>query len=321
MKRRTALLAAGTATVIAVVVAGGVATSQAAVAPKAAVAGGAPYIYPAVGGKVDPVAAMKKTGVKAFTLAFILAKGKKQCTPAWDGSAPITSAAHKTRINAIRAAGGDIVISFGGFSGNKLGNACSNETTLAAAYQQVIDAYKLKVIDIDMEHGDGDPANQDEVKQSVKVLKALKIVKQKNPGITTVITLGTDKTGLPGPEAAVLKQAAQNGDPVDIWTIMPFDFGGGGTNMGQLSIQASEGLHKQLKAAFPGKSDAEIYAQQGISSMNGKTDVPGEFVSVGDFNAMLGYCTAHNLARYTYWELNRDNGNLDYTKVIGKFKG
>src|SRR4029453_11290895 len=139
MKRRTVLLAGGAATLIAAVVAGGVATSEAAVKPKAAVAGGAPYIYPAVGGKVDPAAAMKKTGVRAYTLAFILAKGG--CNPAWDGSAALTSAPHKNRINSIRAAGGDIVISFGGFSGPKLGNACANETALAGAYQKVIDAY------------------------------------------------------------------------------------------------------------------------------------------------------------------------------------
>jgi hypothetical protein len=117
-----------------------------------------------------------------------------------------------------------------------------------------------------------------------------------------------------------VKQAPKYGDPVDIWTIMPFDFGGNGKDMGKLSIQASEGLHKQLKKAFPAKSDAQIYAQQGISSMNGKTDV-GENVSVDNFNAMLGYCQAHKLARFTYWELNRDTKNLDYTKVIGQFKG
>ena len=318
MKRRTVLLAGGAATLIAAVVAGGVATSEAAVKPKAAVAGGAPYIYPAVGGKVDPVAAMKKTGVKAYTLAFILAKGG--CNPAWDGSAALTSAAHKNRINSIRAAGGDVVISFGGYSGPKLGNACSNETQLAAAYQKVIDAYQLKVIDIDLE--DGGPANQNEVGQSQKVLKALKIVKQKNPGITTVMTLGVGPKGLEGNEAPVPGQAAKLGDPVDIWTIMPFDFGmGGKPDMGKVSLDASEGLHRQLKNAFPGKSDAQIYAQQGISSMNGKTDVPGENVTVKNFETMLAYCEQHKLARFTYWELNRDNANLDYTKVIGRFKG
>jgi chitinase len=318
MRRRTVFIAGAVATVVAGVVAGGVAVSQAAVAPKAAVAGGAPYIYPAVGGSKDPVSVMQKTGVKAFTLAFILAKGG--CNPAWDGSAGLTSAAHKNRINAIRAAGGDVVISFGGYSGPKLGNACSNETQLAAAYQKVIDAYKLKVIDIDLE--DGGPANQNEVGQSQKVLKALKIVKQKNPGITTVMTLGTGPNGLEGNETPVPGQAAKLGDPVDIWTIMPFDFGmGGHPDMGKVSIQASEGLHKQLKKAFPSKSDATIYRQQGISSMNGKTDVAGENVTVGDFKTMLAYCQQHSLARFTYWELNRDNNGLAYTKVIGQFKG
>jgi hypothetical protein len=261
---------------------------------------------------------MKQTGVKAFTLAFILTKGT--CNPTWDGSTALNDSAVNGRINAIRKAGGDVVISFGGYSGNKLGNSCSNETALAAAYQKVIDAYELKVIDIDLE--DGGSAPQNEVSQSQKVLKALKIVKQKNPGIQTILTLGTGPNGLEGNEAPIPAQAAKLGDPVDVWTIMPFDFGLGGTpDMGKLSLQASEGLHKQLKSAFPGKNDARVYAQQGISSMNGKTDVAGENVSVANFRTMLQYCQQHHLARFTYWELNRDNGNLDYTKVIGQFTG
>jgi chitinase len=310
MRRRTVLLAGAVATVVTGVVAGGVAVSQAAVAPKAAVAGGAPYVYSDVSGKKDPVAVMKSTGVKAFTLAFILNKGN--CSPIWD-SGSLNDGSKSSRINAIRKAGGDVVVSFGGASGNKLGNACKNETALAAAYQKVIDTYKLKAIDIDLEAG--------EVGQSLKVLKALKIVKQKNAGIETIMTLGTGTGGLVGGEAKIPGQAKSIGSPVDNWTIMPFDFSDNDSKLdhGKATISASEGLHKQLKSALGG-SDASIYAMQGISSMNGRTDTGGN-VSVANFKTMLGYAQEHHLSRFTYWELSRDNGNLDYTKVIGQFTG
>jgi chitinase len=310
MRRRTVLLAGAVATVVAGVVAGGVAVSQAAVTPSAAVAGGAPYIYSNVSGTKDPVNVMKTTGVRAFTLAFILNKGN--CSPIWD-SGSLNDSSKSSRINKIRSAGGDVVVSFGGASGNKLGNACKNEKALAAAYQKVIDTYKLKAIDIDLEAG--------EVGQSLKVLKALKIVKQKNAGVQTIMTLGTGTSGLVGGEAKIPGQAKSIGSPVDNWTIMPFDFGNNDSKLdhGKATVSASEGLHKQLKSALGGSDDA-IYRLQGISSMNGRTDTGGN-VSVGNFNAMLGYATAHHLGRFTYWELSRDNGNLDYTKVIGKFKG
>jgi hypothetical protein len=153
----------------------------------------APYLYPGWGDPPAPSTVMGATGIKWFTMAFVLSSGG--CTPAWDGSRPLTGGTDQQAINAIRSAGGDVVVSFGGASGNKLGNACKDEKALAAAYQKVIDTYKLKAIDIDLEAG--------EVSQSNKVLKALKIVKQKNAGISTILTLGTGKNGLEGDEAGI----------------------------------------------------------------------------------------------------------------------
>jgi hypothetical protein len=35
---------------------------------------------------------------------------------------------------------------------------------------------------------------------------------------------------------------------------MPFDFGGGATGMGQLTINVAEALHGQLAALYPGRT-------------------------------------------------------------------
>jgi chitinase len=316
MRRRTALVTAAVATVAALMAAG-VTISQAAdqgtATPRAtlAVAGGAPYIYGNVSGAKDPVAVMASTGVKAFTIAFILNAG--DCSPVWDSTGSLTDAAKTARIDAIRAAGGDVVVSFGGAAGDKLGNACADEIALAAAYQQVIDAFQLKAIDIDMEAG--------EVGQSLKILKALKIIKQDNPGVSTIMTIASGQSGLVGEGAGIPAQAASIGSPVDNWTIMPFDFGAGDASLdhGAATITASEGLHQQLMTALGG-TDAEIYAIQGISSMNAVTDTGGN-VTVENFTTMLEYAELHGLTRFTYWELSRDTDTLDYTKVIGQFTG
>src|SRR6185369_2811680 len=73
------------------------------------------------------------------------------CNPMWDGSRPLTGGDDQAKINAIRGAGGDVIVSFGGWSGNKLGEKCTSASALAGAYQKVINAYKLKAIDIDIE--------------------------------------------------------------------------------------------------------------------------------------------------------------------------
>jgi chitinase len=289
------------------------ATNNAVATPNAALAvrGGAPYIYTSVSGTKDPVNVMAATGVRAFTLAFILNKGT--CSPVWD-SGTLTDASKQTLINKIRGAGGDVVVSFGGASGNKLANSCSNETALAGAYQKVITQYKLKAIDIDLEAG--------EVSQSLKVLKALRIIKTNNPAVSTILTLGTGPSGLVSPESAIPGQAKtiSGGSPVDNWTIMPFDFGSSDSTRdhGAATVSAEEGLHKQLKTALGG-TDASIYAKQGMSSMSGQTDTGGN-VTVANFNTMLSYAQQHGLTRFTYWELSADNSSLGFTKVIGKFK-
>jgi alpha-galactosidase len=268
---------------------------SAAASPGMAVA---PYEYLGWGNPQNPTSVMSATGVKWFTLAFILSDGG--CNPKWDGSRALTGGTDQSRIDAIRSAGGDVMVSVGGWSGNKLGEKCSSASALAGAYQKVINAYKLKALDIDIENTEWSNAT---VRQ--RVVDALKTVKANNPGLKTVITFGTTTSGPDSTGVDMIKRAANSGLANDVWCIMPFDFGGGTTNMGTLTTQAMEGLKARVKSAY-GYSDATAYAHIGLSSMNGKTDDSGERVRVADFRTMLAYAQQHHIGRLTYWSVNRD---------------
>ncbi|MFB9907408.1 chitinase [Allokutzneria oryzae] len=255
-----------------------------------------PYLY-GWGDDIDPAQVMRTTGVQAFTLAFILSDGG--CNPKWDGQRELTGP-DAAKIEKIRSAGGDVVPSFGGWAGNKLGEKCANETDLAGAYQKVIDAYELKAIDIDIEASEFEtPAVQD------RVLGALKIVKSKNPGISTVITMGTARTGPETHGQRLIDQAKKIGADIDVWTLMPFNFGG--SDMAADTITAVDGLRSKLSSTF-GYSDAEAYKRSGISSMNGITDQK-ETVTPANFTAMRDYAVKNHLGRFTFWAANRDQGN------------
>ncbi|MEU2776198.1 carbohydrate binding domain-containing protein, partial [Streptomyces sp. NPDC007162] len=102
----------------------------------------APYLFEGWGDPPSPSTVMSATGIKNFTMAFVLDSGG--CTPAWDGSRALTGGVDQTAINQIRAAGGDITPSFGGWQGSKLGANCSSASALAGAIQKVVDAYGLK---------------------------------------------------------------------------------------------------------------------------------------------------------------------------------
>ncbi|WTX85818.1 ricin-type beta-trefoil lectin domain protein [Streptomyces sp. NBC_00637] len=254
----------------------------------------APYLYNGWGSPPSPTTVMNATGVKWFTLAFVLSNG--YCNPQWDGSRPLTGGVDQQTVTTVRGAGGDVIPSFGGWSGNKLESSCGSAGELAAAYQKVINAYDLKAIDIDIEAAAYDSAT---VQQ--RTVDALKTVRANNPGIKVYMTFGT---GQSGPDTGLIGRAAASGLTVDSWTIMPFDFGGAGQNMGQLTVRAAEGLKTAVKNAY-GYSDDQAYRHTGISSMNGVTD-DGETVTVADFRTILAYAQQRHLARLTFWSVNRD---------------
>jgi len=289
----------------------------------------APYEYLGWGSPQPPAKVMSATGVKWLTLAFMLSDGG--CTPKWDGSRALTGGSDQSAINAIRSAGGDVVVSFGGWSGDKLGEHCSSASALAGAYQKVIDAYRLKAIDIDIEATEMSNAT---VRQ--RVVDALKIVKSKNSGIKTYVTMGTTPTGPDSDGTDLIDKGAAAGLANDGWVVMPFDFGGHSGSMGAVTKTAADGLKKAVKNAYH-YSDSVAYTHIGISSMNGQTDESDETVTTGDFTTILSYAQSHHIARLTFWAVNRDRqcssgGASDscsgvsqsayaYTKIFARYTG
>jgi chitinase len=259
----------------------------------------APYIYPGWGNPPAPATVVNATGIRAFTMAFVLASNG--CNPAWDGEGGLTGGVHASTISAIKAAGADVVPSIGGWSGNKLGPNCTTTDALAGAYQKVIDAFGLKAIDIDIENSDEfeNTAVQD------RILGALKIVKQKNPSVKTILTFGTSPTGPNYYGTRLVQQAKALGANIDIFTQMPFDFGGG-ADMYTATVNASEGLKNLLKTTF-GYTDAQAYSHMGISGMNGLSDQQ-ELTTTDTWTRIRDYAKSKGFARFTFWAVNRDRG-------------
>ncbi|NUT95678.1 MAG: chitinase [Saccharothrix sp.] len=283
-----------------------------------------PYLYQ-WGNKPNPVNVMNATGVKTFTLAFVLSDGG--CNPAWDGSRSLTGS-DATLIRNIRAAGGDVIPSFGGWSGRKLGQYCSSASALAGAYQKVINAYQLKAIDIDIEAAEFENATTQD-----RVLGAVKIVKQNNAGLRTVITMPTDRSGPNSWGKRLVTRAKELGAPVDVWSVMPFNFGGP-SDLVAATKSSVDGLKNHVKATF-GLTDDAAYRRSGLSSMNGVTDT-GETVTTAQFRAMRDWAAGKHLARFTFWATNRDRGGCggstsdcsgtgqgtwDFTRVVAGYTG
>lgn len=259
---------------------------------------GAPYLYMGWGNPPSAQTVMSATGIKAFTMAFVLSTGG--CNPGWDGERPLTGGVDQQTINQIKAAGGAVVPSFGGWSGNKLGPNCSTPELLAGAYQKVIDAYGLTSIDIDIE-------NTDEFENATvqdRILNALKIIEQNNPGITSIVTFGTAISGPTQWGDRLMERAKALAVPIDIYTIMPFDYGDSGTDMYAGTVSASEGLKAKLKSVN-GWTDAVAYSHMGISGMNGLSD-NNELTTPQTWTQIRDWAVQKGLSRLAFWSVNRD---------------
>src|SRR5579884_542245 len=293
----------------------------------------APYVMPLANNPPDLTAVMSASGAKAFTLAFIVANGG--CTPAWETDSGLDDVSSDTQvgpiINAIRAAGGDVVVSFGGYGGTKLGQTCGTPQATAAAEQAIINKYSLKALDFDLEEPEYENATAIN-----NELGAAQILQQNNPGLYESITIPgtTSGTGYFGQQ--LLNNAKSLGYTPNNYAIMPFD---GGFSGASSQITALQDFNTILMNTF-GWSSATAYSYEGISSMNGRTD-SGEYFYQSDFQTVLSFAESNHLARFTFWSVNRDrqcnppdnNGALsgtcssvpqndwDFTKIIVEFAG
>jgi chitinase len=263
----------------------------------------APYVMPLENTPPDIASVMSATGIKAFTVAFILANGSS-CSPAWDGTDPVSSdTVVQAYINTIRANGGDVVPSIGGYGGTKLGQVCADGPSTYNAYQQVVTKYNLHAIDFDIE--------EPEIENAAAVAKELYAAKQfVAQGLNVSVTMPVTTSGLnyfamcsPNNTGAVLSWPQTNAFTPTSWNIMPFD-GGFGSPMGTSTVNVAEIFHGQLKTCF-GWDDATAYSHSGLSLMNGRSDT-GEYTYTSDFTTILNYEHSHGMKRLTFWSVNRD---------------
>ncbi|WP_225849607.1 chitinase [Streptomyces sp. HPF1205] len=290
-----AVAAIGTATALGAGQASGATASAAALSSQWYAA--APYLMPLDNDPPSATAIMDATGLKAFQLAFVLAPNGGGCSPTWGGTGAVSSdTAVAGVISAIRAKGGDVSVSIGGYGGTKLGQTCSDPASTAAAYQQVIDKYQLHAIDFDLE--------EPEYENSAAVhneIGAAKILQQDNPGLYISVTTAGTAAGTGWFGQQMLNEAKSQGFTPNNFSIMPFDGGFNGAASQTAALTAFNGL---LRSTF-GWDTATAYAHEGFSGMNGRSD-SGEYFYQSDFQTVLDYATGHGMGRFTFWSLNRD---------------
>ncbi|MFD5462711.1 cellulose binding domain-containing protein [Kitasatospora sp. NPDC127059] len=311
------------------------------VPPVGAGGGFAPYVDTSLYPPYDLVATAKATGVKNFTLAFVVSGGG--CVPKWGGVSDLSADAVAAQIGALRAIGGDVRVSFGGANGSELALTCGSTADLAAAYQKVVDAYGVTRLDFDVEGAaTADTAANTRRAQAIAQLQHAAAAKGK--ALDVSFTLPALPSGLTQDGVGLVAGAKANGVAIGAVNIMAMDFGDGVApdpqgRMGTYAIAAATATQAQVKSVL-GLDDAAAWRKVAVTPMIGVNDVASEVFTVADAKQLADFAAGRHLAWLAMWSGTRDKAceggakgfadascssivqqPLEFTRALGSYTG
>ena len=163
-------------------------------------------------------------------MAFIVADSNNQ--PAWGGytAYDVNNGAFDTQIKQqiaqVRSNGGNVMVSFGGASGQELAETITSVPALTAAYQSVINAYNLSAINFDIESAAvGDTSSIGRRSQAIAALQKNAAAQGKT--LQVWFTLPVLPSGLTPDGLYVLQSALKYGVQIKGVNVMTMDYGEG----------------------------------------------------------------------------------------------
>jgi chitinase len=266
----------------------------------------APYIDLSLSNSQQLLAIQRASGIRTLTLAFVVDGGSCQAT--WGGLGARmendvlpNGTSIQALVLALRSAGVDVIVSFGGANGADLSPACTTVEQVQAMYQSVIDRYGVTMLDFDIE---GWAASQ---QPAVNLRNAaVKALKAANPGLVVSYTLPVLPTGLAQAGLDIVTAVKSSGLALDVLNIMAMDYGpaaDNGGDMGLSAVQAATATLAQMRAAG-------LDAKLGVTPMIGVNDVASEVFRLEDASRLVEFAHANtDVSRLSMWSVSRDLGS------------
>src|SRR5215469_1916245 len=273
----------------------------------------------------DSIAAVARhSGARYLTLAFLQTPKRGSCSVGWNGSPNRLVGPgdpYIAQIRKLRAMGGDVVPSFGGFSadqgGTEIADSCTSVPKIAKAYEKVVTTYSVTRLDMDVEAKSlNNKAGIARRSAAIEVLQ--RWAAKTHRTVQIVYTIGVEPSGLPGNCFHVLKSAAAHGVRFTV-NIMAFDYyiqaSKTGIEMGTAAVKALNATHRQLGHLYPRLSQSHLWALEGITLLPGIDDYPKktEVTYLPDATKVEKFAAAHKLPELSIWAIQRDNGGCPGT--------
>jgi chitinase len=275
----------------------------------------APYLQIAGSDAGDMAADQAATGLKYYTLAFLIPQSG--CTPKWEDDNSAVGA-FASQISAVQSAGGNVIISFGGAAGGELAQTCTSVSSLTAAYLNVVNTYGVNRLDFDIEGGVlSDTASTTRRDQALAALQA------EDPSVQIDFTLAVAASGLPtgaGSEYALLQDAKSQGVKVSTVNIMTMDFYDGQPVLSDAE-SAARNTANQLAGLY-GISTSAAYNMMGLTPIAGTND-DGSVFSTANAQSLESFAASNGVGELSFWEVDGyDKGTgYQYSKIFNQITG
>lgn len=267
-------------------------------------------------------ATSQASGAKYFSLAFLQATAKGSCSINWNSNASQPLNFYNSDIASLRALGGDVIPTFGGFSadhgGTEIADTCTNVNSIAADYESVVTTLGVTRLDMDVESSSlNNTAGIDRRNKALAMAQAWAATQNPAISLQVTYTIPVEQAGLDPNGEAVLQNAVANGVKVTTVNIMVFDYflsKEGTVEMGQAAVNAATNTNTQLQSIF-GVTSQQAYAMEGMTLLPGIDDrkQKNEVTSLADATTMLNFAQANNLNFLSIWAIQRDNGGCPGT--------
>jgi len=240
-------------------------------------------------------------GTQFFTLAFVNGSGCQWSLPNQSG--------WQSQISALQAEGGDVSISFGGYTvdsdNTDLGDQCSSAGAMAAQVESVVTTMHVTHLDFDIESNE--QYNAADLALTAQALAQVRSWGNANgEHLSIMYTVPVLPTGMTSAAESVLQTALANGFTPDVVNIMTMDYGSSGTEMGTAANQALDATAGQLESIY-GISAASAYARLGNTPMIGQNDTTSEIFTFADASTVESYANSKGIALLSFWAEGRDN--------------
>lgn len=241
----------------------------------------------------------KQVGMNSAILAFAITRGDCAFVPDLIDKLP--------EARSYIAAGGQLLISFGGAEGVYAEIACEDDNQLFTMMEKLMQDSSTRRFDFDIEGRQ--LQNEEATARRTRVLARLQA---KYPDLYVSFSLPGWLQGLNADAMNLLTTTLAAGVRIDMVNVMTQTFGVENlrtmvvpSTVAQASMTTFVAVANQLTTIYRDKTATQLYAMMGMTPMIGKND-DGSVFTLDDARTLANFAKQNNIGMLSYWSFQRD---------------